>query len=350
MVSDWMKSPSTRLTAGPGEFKDDPICTGIDRERDVSPVLQSILKDNSEPLSVTMFRLFNRQTNSSKNVSPSPDERRPSSLISQKSLSEHSSTTPAGVCKDITLSGSASNGLEATTKLRKSRTALSKSQNHLIPPTRSFPSKQSRQDDPQEFQDVQPIDGDPLHTTDPATFEQASRVPGYATHESNPFAKEAMQSSKFRETRTAVSDNFIEGFYKNSRLHYLSTWKSEMKNIVAKAQAAAEEEYVDELKAEGSFYSGYKSSSTLKGKAKEDGGRLYMHCDFDSFFVAVGLLDRPHLKGKPTVVCHSQGSTGGASSTSEVASASYEARAHGVKNGMRQAAYCVVPSSSLKLH
>jgi DNA repair protein REV1 len=47
--------------------------------------------------------------------------------------------------------------------------------------------------------------------------------------------------------------------------------------------------------------------------------------------VAVGLLDRPELVGKPVAVCHSQGDT---SSTSEIASASYEARKFGIKGGM----------------
>jgi nucleotidyltransferase/DNA polymerase involved in DNA repair len=53
------------------------------------------------------------------------------------------------------------------------------------------------------------------------------------------------------------------------------------------------------------------------------------------FFVAVGLLERPELIGKPVAVCHSQGTNGAASSTSEIASASYEARKFGVKGGMR---------------
>lgn len=77
-----------------------------------------------------------------------------------------------------------------------------------------------------------------------------------------------------------------------------------------------------------------------KGKAKVTGDndadeRVIMHCDFDSFFVSAGLLDRPQLRGKPVVVCHSQGEQGGQGSTSEIASASYEARKFGIKGGMR---------------
>jgi DNA repair protein REV1 len=74
----------------------------------------------------------------------------------------------------------------------------------------------------------------------------------------------------------------------------------------------------------------------LKGKAKASGTveQVIMHVDFDAFFVSAGLVDRPDLRGKPVVVCHSQHTRGGASSTSEIASASYEARGFGIKNGM----------------
>lgn len=53
-----------------------------------------------------------------------------------------------------------------------------------------------------------------------------------------------------------------------------------------------------------------------------------MHLDFDSFFVAVSTLDRPDLNGKPVAV----GS--GGSRNADIASCNYEARKHGVKNGM----------------
>lgn len=57
-----------------------------------------------------------------------------------------------------------------------------------------------------------------------------------------------------------------------------------------------------------------------------------MHIDLDCFFVSVGLLSRPHLRGKPAVVTHSSGK--GPNSHSDIASASYEARKYGVRNGM----------------
>lgn len=78
-----------------------------------------------------------------------------------------------------------------------------------------------------------------------------------------------------------------------------------------------------------------------------DSEKVIFHVDFDAFFVSCGLATRPELRGKPVVVCHSQGTQGstkddrnqnatdsGKGSTSEIASCSYEARAKGVKNGM----------------
>lgn len=216
-------------------------------------------------------------------------------------------------------------------------------------------------------------------TTDPSTPEEAERVPGYAAFKSNPNAERAMADPAWRAAHTSVAPDFIEGYYKNSRLHHLSTWKAELKNLVAEAQERAEnggpeawkkmaqetsgghdgpmsasQTAVDRIVQEnlggrGLGSSGFESDVSMrgaklvkqaagKGKGKEkavDEERVIMHCDFDSFFVSAGLVDRPHLRGKPVVVCHSQGNTGGASSTSEIASASYEARKFGIKGGMR---------------
>lgn len=196
-------------------------------------------------------------------------------------------------------------------------------------------------------------DGDPseaLYMTDPVTIEQARRVPGYALHASNQAATRLMQNPEWREVHTAVAGKkFIEGYYQNSRLHHLSTWKAELRLLVAQAQENVEsgEFFKDQTLA---FVAGdrlsmkgaeiakewSKSPGKDKGKGKAtEAQKIIMHCDFDCFFVSAGLVDRPELRGKPAVVCHSQGTGEGAASTSEIASCSYEARAKGVKNGMR---------------
>jgi len=54
------------------------------------------------------------------------------------------------------------------------------------------------------------------------------------------------------------------------------------------------------------------------------------------FFRFCWIVDSPLFEGQTgRCKCHSQGGQGGSSSTSEIASSSYEARSFGVKNGMR---------------
>ncbi|KAE8144398.1 hypothetical protein BDV25DRAFT_96185 [Aspergillus avenaceus] len=108
---------------------------------------------------------------------------------------------------------------------------------------------------------------------------------------------------------SVVNPEFLQQFYRESRLHHLSTWKAELK---AQLQAATLEK-----------------SQSQAGKKRVSGARRYiMHVDFDCFFAAVSTLKHPELEGKPVAVAHGTGSG------SEIASCNYAARAHGVKNGM----------------
>ncbi|KAK4545031.1 hypothetical protein LTR36_003582 [Oleoguttula mirabilis] len=109
---------------------------------------------------------------------------------------------------------------------------------------------------------------------------------------------------------TVVHPDFLEQYYRESRLHHLSTWKAELKSQL---QALAAE----------------KSSSQKTKLKKLPGQRRYiMHVDFDSFFAAVSLKKYPQYKDKPAVVAH------GGGSGSEIASCNYPARKFGVSNGM----------------
>ncbi|KAJ6606232.1 hypothetical protein DFH09DRAFT_1353423 [Mycena vulgaris] len=153
------------------------------------------------------------------------------------------------------------------------------------------------------------------------------QLPSYAADASNPHAQRAMADPKWRGAHTSAAPGFIKGYFEHSRLHFMSATKAE---LVREAQARAE---AKEEQQQEDLMLDVAPHSPVKGKARAE-ERVIMHCDFDCFFVAAGLLSRPDFRGKPVVVCHSQGTQGGSSSTSEIACASYEARASGIKNGM----------------
>lgn len=100
--------------------------------------------------------------------------------------------------------------------------------------------------------------------------------------------------------------NFVQSFYRASRLHFIGTWKSRL-------DALLESEIVRE------------APMPLKGQP-----RSVMHVDMDCFFASVAEASHPEFKGLPLAVCHSNSSTG----SGEISSANYEARKYGLHASM----------------
>lgn len=110
---------------------------------------------------------------------------------------------------------------------------------------------------------------------------------------------------------TVVNPAFLEQYYRESRLHHLSTWKADLKSQL---QALAAQ---------------VSSSQKISTKRRANSRRYVMHVDFDSFFAAISLKKcPPEWKALPAAVAH------GGGSGSEIASCNYPARDHGVRNGM----------------
>ena len=133
--------------------------------------------------------------------------------------------------------------------------------------------------------------------------------------------------------RTAVDPNFLNEFLNNSRLHHIATLGSGFKFYITDLRKKHNMTFPDreELK------------SKLNKSNVQPNEECILHIDLDCFFVSVGLLKYPHLRGLPVAVTHSKGRSSGTdqkikpeecNSLSEIASCSYEARAKGLKNGI----------------
>ncbi|KAF5174903.1 Dna polymerase iv [Thalictrum thalictroides] len=106
---------------------------------------------------------------------------------------------------------------------------------------------------------------------------------------------------------TLGDPNFVENYFKNSRLHFIGTWRNRYRKRFP------------------SLPSGVKD-----GNSAVTNGASVIHIDMDCFFVSVIIRSRPELQDKPVAVCHSDNPRG----TAEISSANYPARDFGVRAGI----------------
>ncbi|KAK4476999.1 hypothetical protein RD792_016201 [Penstemon davidsonii] len=111
---------------------------------------------------------------------------------------------------------------------------------------------------------------------------------------------------------TLADPNFVENYFKSSRLHFIGTWRNRYRNRFPSSSNRFK----------------YKSHSLDTAAANQKSAII--HIDMDCFFVSVVIRNHPDLLDKPVAVCHSDNARGAA----EISSANYPARDHGVKAGM----------------
>ena len=116
--------------------------------------------------------------------------------------------------------------------------------------------------------------------------------------------------------RTVGTDpNFLDSFFKNSRLCFIGSYKQRITAVDSPSKAAVAQNSKDFKK------------------------RLVFHVDMDCFFAAVALRNFPQYKNKPVAISHhgKRQDTGGPeppiskNSSSECATCNYKAREYGIK-------------------
>lgn len=110
--------------------------------------------------------------------------------------------------------------------------------------------------------------------------------------------------SKPAGVATAGDSAFLNEFYSNSRLHHLSTWKSEWRDYVKTLQSQGHDfpgrtrlmKVVNQKQQEVMRMLSVSPNVGVRQTGKPP--KVIMHIDMDCFFVSVGLKKRPDLRGK----------------------------------------------------
>ncbi|KAJ1381642.1 UmuC domain, partial [Sesbania bispinosa] len=104
---------------------------------------------------------------------------------------------------------------------------------------------------------------------------------------------------------TLADPNFVENYFKSSRLHFIGTWRNRYRKRFPTS-------------------TGFNNEISNISASDISGNSVIIHVDMDCFFVSVVIRNHPELFDKPVAVCHSSNSKG----TAEISSANYPARSY----------------------
>ncbi|TKY71257.1 DNA repair protein REV1 [Spatholobus suberectus] len=111
---------------------------------------------------------------------------------------------------------------------------------------------------------------------------------------------------------TLADPNFVENYFKSSRLHFIGTWRNRYRKRFS------------------ILSTGFNNENSNISASDISRNSVIIHVDMDCFFVSVVIRKHPELLDQPVAVCHSNNSNG----TAEISSANYPARSHGIRAGM----------------
>lgn len=108
--------------------------------------------------------------------------------------------------------------------------------------------------------------------------------------------------------KNASEPTFLSEFYNNSRLHLISTLATTFKQLVNNTRKQNRTDYPGRQRLK-KWAELNRAKDPLSQDAELDTDKLIMHIDMDCFFVSVGLVERPELRGLPVAVTHAKGNT-----------------------------------------
>ncbi|KAL8156172.1 DNA repair protein REV1 [Apium graveolens] len=184
------------------------------------------------------------------------------------------------------------------------------------------------------FNDLKPCEPNTSETGEPNTSEPGDGtsdgiLAGSKLKSGSP-GQPSTSNSRYREDKQKISEssilragmgpshstledpNFVENYFKHSRLHFIGTWRNRYRKRFP------------------ATYSGIKGTNSSHHTCVTDEKATIIHVDMDCFFVSVIIRNHPELQDKPVAVCHSDNPRG----TAEISSANYPARAYGVRAGI----------------
>ncbi|KAI3448143.1 hypothetical protein Pfo_004808 [Paulownia fortunei] len=166
-----------------------------------------------------------------------------------------------------------------------------------------------------ELSDCSPLDGknsDFKHKSSICQVSVSLCRNSLDNHDSNEASSSRISLPPNQRHSTLADPNFVENYFKSSRLHFIGTWRNRYRKRFP------------------SLSDGFRYKSYSLNTAAVNEKNSIIHMDMDCFFVSVVIRNHPDLLDKPVAVCHSDNPRG----TAEISSANYPARDHGVKAGM----------------